>query len=56
MGHDLYKLFVDLHSPMLHAMIQNRLLTGSGEEDSCFAIYSHGGHLVRMTWTIYIYV
>ena len=30
--------------------------TGSGEEDllKVFAIYSHGGHLGHVTWTIYI--
>ena len=30
--------------------------TGSGEEDFLkdFAIYSHGGHLGHVTWTIYI--
>ena len=30
--------------------------SGSGEEDflKVFAIYSHGGHLGHVTWTIYI--
>ena len=42
---------------MLHAKFQNHRPTGSGEEDflKVFAIYSHGGHLGHVTWTIYIH-
>ena len=32
-------------------MLQNHRPSGSGEED--FAIYSHGGHLGHVTWSIY---
>ena len=43
-------------SPMLHTKFRGNLSTGSGEEDflKIFAIYSHGGHLDHVTWTIYI--
>ena len=37
---------------MLHAKFQNHRPSGSGED--FFAIYSHGGHLDHVTWTIYI--
>ena len=42
---------------MLHAKFQNHRPSGSEEEDFYFffAIYSHGGHLGRVTLTIYIY-
>ena len=48
--------FVELHCLMLHAKFQNQRPSGSGEEDfqKVFAIYSHGGHLGHVTWTIYI--
>ena len=51
----IYTNFVDLHSLMLHAKIQNHRPFGSEEEDSfkVFAIYSHGGHLGHVTITIY---
>ena len=41
---------------MLHAKFQTYRPSGSGEEDfkTFFAIYSHGGHLGHVTWTIYI--
>ena len=41
---------------MLHTRFQNRRPSGSGGEDLCIflAIYSHGGHLVHVTLTIYI--
>ena len=41
---------------MLHAKFQNHRPSGSGEEDflKFFAIYSPGGHLGHVTWTIYI--
>ena len=40
---------------MLHAKFQNHRPSGSGEEDFLkgFAIYSPGGHLGHVTWTIY---
>ena len=40
---------------MRHAMFQNHRPSGSCEEDlfKAFAIYSHGGHLGHVTWTIY---
>ena len=43
-------------SPMLHTKFRANRPTGSGEEDflKVFAIYSHGGHLGHVTWTIYI--
>ena len=42
-------------SLMLHTKFRRNRLTGSGEEDflMVFAIYSHGGHLGHVTWTIY---
>ena len=44
---------------MFHAKFQNHRPSGCGEEDflkvfAIFAIYSHGGHLGLVTWTIYI--
>ena len=49
-----YTNFVELHCLMLHAKFQNHR-PRSGEEDflKVFAIYSHGGHLGHVTWTIY---
>ena len=43
-------------SPMLHTKFRGNRPTDSGEEDflKVFAIYSHGGHLGHVTWTIYI--
>ena len=39
---------------MLHAKFQNHRPSGSGERFfKVFAIYSHGGHLSYVTWTIY---
>ena len=40
---------------MLHAKFQSHRPSGSGVEDflKVFAIYSHGGHLGHVTWTIY---
>ena len=53
----IYINFVELHCLMLHAKFQNHRPSGSGEENllKVFAIYSHGGHLGHVTWTIYIY-
>ena len=39
---------------MLHVKFQNHRPSGSGEDLKVFAIYSHGGHLGHVTWTIYI--
>ena len=40
---------------MLHVKFQNHRSSGSGEDFlKVFAIYSHGGHLGHVTWTIYI--
>ena len=40
---------------MIHAKFQNHRPSGSGERFlKVFAIYSHGGHLGHVTWTIYI--
>ena len=52
----IYINFVELHCLMLHAKFQNHRPSGSGEEDFLkdFAIYSHGGQLGNVTWTIYI--
>ena len=52
----IYINFVQLLSLMLHVKLQNHRPPGSGEEDflKVFAIYSHGGHLGHVTWTIYI--
>ena len=42
-------------SPMLHTKFRGNWPTGSGEDFlKVFAIYSHGGHLGHVTWTIYI--
>ena len=51
----IYINFVELHYLMLHAKFQNHRPSGSIEEDffKVFAIYSHGGHLGHVTWTIY---
>ena len=47
----IYKPFVEPLPLMLHATIQNRRLSGFGEEAllNVFAIYSHGGHLGHVT-------
>ena len=52
----IYINFVELHCLMLHAKFQNHRPSGSEEEDflKLFAIYSYGGHLGHVTWTIYI--
>ena len=52
----IYINFVELLSLMLCTKFLNHRLSGSGEEDflKVFAIYSHGGHLGHVTWTIYI--
>ena len=52
----IYINFVELESPMLHAMFQDHRTSGSGEEDflKVFTIYGHDGHLGHVTWTIYI--
>ena len=47
----IYTNFVELHCLMIHVKFQNHRPSGSGED---FAIYSHGGHLGHVTWTIYI--
>ena len=42
---------------MLQAKFQNHMSSGSEEKDKFikfFVIYSHGGHLGHVTWTIYI--
>ena len=51
-----YITFVELQSSMLYVMFQNHRPSGSGIEDflKVFVIYSPGGHLGHMTWTIYI--
>ena len=51
----IYINVVELHCLMLHAKFQNHRPSGSGEEDflKVFAIYSHGGQLGHVTWTIY---
>ena len=50
----IYTHFVEFHCLMLHAKLQNHRPSGSGEEDfKGFAIYSHGGHLGHVTWTVY---
>ena len=41
----IYINFVELLSLMFHAKFQNQKV---------FTIYSHGGHLCHVTWTIYI--
>ena len=51
----IYMNFVELHCLMLHAKFQNHRPSGSGEDFfKVFAIYSHGGHLGHVTWTIHI--
>ena len=52
----IYINFVKLHCLMLHAKFQNHRPSGSGEDYflSFFSIYSPGGHLGHVTWTIYI--
>ena len=51
----IYINFVEFLSVMLHAKFQNHRPSGSGEGFlKVFAIYSHGGHLGHVTWTIYI--
>ena len=45
---------VQLDCLVLHAKFQNHRPSGSGEDFKMFAIYSHGGHLGHLTWTIYI--
>ena len=51
----IYINFVEFHCLMLHAKFHNHRPSGSGEEDflKVFAIYSPGGHLGHVTWTIY---
>ena len=42
-------------SPMLQTKFRGNRPTRSGEDFlKVFAIYSHGGHLGHVTWTIYI--
>ena len=42
-------------SPMLHTKFRVNQPTGSGEDFlKVSAIYSNGGHLGHVTWTIYI--
>ena len=50
----IYTNFVKLHSLMDHAKFQNHRPSASEEDFKVFAIYSHGGHLGHVTWTIYI--
>ena len=53
----IYINFVELQSLMLHTKFQNHWPFGSGEEHFLkvfFSIYSHGGHLGHVTWSIYI--
>ena len=52
----IYINFVELLSLMLHTKFQDHRPSGSGKENikGFFAIYSHGGHLGHVTWTIYI--
>ena len=49
----IYINFVELLPLMLHAKFQNHRPSGSGSL-KVFAIYSHGGHLAHVTFTIYI--
>ena len=49
-----YINFVELLSLMLHAKFQNHRPSNSGKMLKVFAIYSHGGHLGHVTFTIYI--
>ena len=48
----IYSNFVELYSQMLHTKFQNLVL--KKKVLKVFAIYSPGGHLGRVTWTIYI--
>ena len=50
-----YIILVELYCLMLHAKFQNHRPSCSGEEDflKVFAIYSPGGHLGHVAWTIY---
>ena len=42
---------------MLHAKFQGHRISGSGEDDlKVFTMYSCGGHLGHVTWTININV
>ena len=58
-GYDLHvhKLCsAPLPDASLHAKFQNQRPSGSREDFlKVFAIYSHGGHLGHVTWTIYMY-
>ena len=51
----IYTNYDGTTSPMLHTKFRGNWPTGSGEDFlKVFAIYSHGGHLGHVTWTIYI--
>ena len=52
----IYTNFIELHCLVLHAKFQNHRPSGSGDEDffKVFAIYSPGGYLSHVTWTIYV--
>ena len=41
---------------MIHAKFKDQRSSGSGEKDfkAFFTIHGRGGHLVHVTWTIYI--
>ena len=47
----IYTTFVEIHCLMFHAKFQNHRPSGSREED--FAVYSHGGYLAHVTWTMH---
>ena len=50
----IYTNFVKLYCLILHAKFQSHRPSGSGKDFlRFFAIYSHGGHLGHVTWTIY---
>ena len=51
----IYTNFVELYCLMLHTKFQNQRPSGSREKNvlKVFVIYSHGGHLAHVTWTIY---
>ena len=51
----MYTNFVELLFLRLHAKFQDHRLFGSVEEVflKVFAIYSHGGHLSHVTFTIF---
>ena len=57
-GHPRVMIYINYDGPappMLHTVkLRGNRPTGSGEEDflKVFAIYSHGGHLGHVTWTI----